>query len=513
MVGNKFRMQKYGRLIQKRRVKNFHRSRLESILLTLFLCSTLCTIVAKSSSRSSNLEKMFHPPSVFRRRIRSWVIRQESQSKSMQRMQSRLVRSKSVIPNSNYAKGSFFTFERPTKERLFEWFGVEGEDPVQVLRCMIQRMQCNHNKVGITNPLLHVMSQDKNSHSIHLDDIVQANKFVDEERMLSQANGLKSKWMLPVSSSTVSSLSMMQGSDADKEDISNLTLMEKCWWPELQVPLNSLYTLVSSRRLIQRHDPPPSPSLSSSTKRRKRKDNWKVIVRRKRVGKGRACYERVRDAALDWEFESSDGTMGLLEVPATSPRGWLNMKQKQQGQQQKEISNLYRTTSRYTVQPSNIEELMDPSSCLSSSLYRCLGPSSRRLVSYSSKPVTGFLPDRLKSRLYAINPVMVVYDIVDQRAKDCTFTSTAYATLKGHWLSGEERVSVALRDGSLDVDVEILSISRAGPSLWGKALWPLVGNLQHTFFQEQLKHLEDTASTSNSVPGTFRVEDSVTDYF
>ena len=95
-----------------------------------------------------------------------------------------------------------------------------------------------------------------------------------------------------------------------------------------------------------------------------------------------------------------------------------------------------------------------------------------------------------------MNPVMVVYDVVDQRAPGTTFTSTAYATLKGHWLSGEERVTVAMRDGSQDVEVEILSVSRAGPSLWGKALWPFIGKKQSNFFEQQLLHLERAAKTS-----------------
>jgi hypothetical protein len=93
---------------------------------------------------------------------------------------------------------------------------------------------------------------------------------------------------------------------------------------------------------------------------------------------------------------------------------------------------------------------------------------------------------------------MVVYDVVDQRGIGTTFTSTAYATMKGHWLSGEERVTVALRDGSQDVDVEILSISRAGPSLWGRTVWPFVGKEQSTFFQEHLQHLAETAAGSGS---------------
>ena len=90
---------------------------------------------------------------------------------------------------------------------------------------------------------------------------------------------------------------------------------------------------------------------------------------------------------------------------------------------------------------------------------------------------------------------MVVYDVLDQRGPGCTFTSTAYATLKGHWLRGEERVTVICRDGSHDVDVEILSVSKAGPSLWSKTIWPFVGTMQKTFFQQHLDHLAKTAST------------------
>ena len=48
---------------------------------------------------------------------------------------------------------------------------------------------------------------------------------------------------------------------------------------------------------------------------------------------------------------------------------------------------------------------------------------------------------------------------------------------------------MALRDGSHDVEVEILSISRAGPSLFGKALWPFITKMQSDFFRRQLEHL------------------------
>jgi len=69
-----------------------------------------------------------------------------------------------------------------------------------------------------------------------------------------------------------------------------------------------------------------------------------------------------------------------------------------------------------------------------------------------------------------------------------------YLTLKGHFLRGEERVTVALRDGSQQVEIEIFSISRAGKSLSGKTLWPLIGKMQNIFFRQQLEHLAKSGS-------------------
>lgn len=455
------------------------------LLLSLFLVYSAAKPVL--DARYGNVDPQIDPKlfmtDPFKRRIQSWIIRHKVQSKGAQRQQSRLLSSKVAAAKSNTAKGSFFTTERPTKERLFEWFGVDGEDPVQVLRCTIHRMQYNHNKVGITNPLLHIMGRDQPSLNGHGGlQINPSTPYEEERQMLFHANGPESKRALAVST-TVSS-PMQQ----DEDDITKSTPMDRSWWPELQVSPNGLHKSVSSlrSRLFQRQ--------TNNNEASKHVDDWRVLVYRKRVGKGRSCYERVRDAALDWEFESADGVMGLLEVPATCPKGLLKRQLKQQQKkQQKDLPALYRSSSRYTVRPADMDELMDASS---SAVYRSLGSSSRRLVSYSSKTLAGLLPKRLRKKLYAVNPVMVVYDVVDQRARDCTFTSTAYATLKGHWLSGEERVSVALRDGSQDVDVEIFSISRAGPSLWGKVVWPMVGKMQQVFFKEHLKHLEDTAATA-----------------
>jgi uncharacterized protein (UPF0548 family) len=74
-----------------------------------------------------------------------------------------------------------------------------------------------------------------------------------------------------------------------------------------------------------------------------------------------------------------------------------------------------------------------------------------------------------------------------------TYTSTAYATLRGHLLRGEERVTVAFRDDSGFVDVEILSYSKPAESFKAKCAWPFIGNMQQTFFQHQLDFLEQVA--------------------
>lgn len=200
---------------------------------------------------------------------------------------------------------------------------------------------------------------------------------------------------------------------------------------------------------------------------------WRVLTFRKKVGNGLECYQRVRDAALDWEFHATDD-MGLALVPSPS---MINP-----------VSNrLQRPAlkSRYTVAPVQIQEKLEHNDL---PLHQCIG-AARRLVSYSAKRMAPFLP-----KIYSVNPVMVVYDVVDQRGPATTFTSTAYATMKGHLLRGEERVTVALRDGTDDVEVEILSVSRAGRSAKARAIWPFIGKMQKKFFESQVEFLYSIGS-------------------
>jgi hypothetical protein len=131
------------------------------------------------------------------------------------------------------------------------------------------------------------------------------------------------------------------------------------------------------------------------------------------------------------------------------------------------------------------------------------GPGGRRLATYTQ---AGF-KWKWAPRLYVVNPVEVIYDLVDQRAPGTTYSSTAYATAHGHWLQGEERLSVFHRDGG-DVDVEIVSYSKPQKSLWGRMIWPFVGPLQGQFFESQLNALRNAAEQLDDSNGAVRHFDS-----
>lgn len=216
----------------------------------------------------------------------------------------------------------------------------------------------------------------------------------------------------------------------------------------------------------------PSLSFAPSQPRQ-----WRIITHRRRVGRGWECYDKVRNAALDWEFKANED-MGLLLVP--TPPTTTDTNQRQQ--------SIIR--GRYTINPENDHRAIAETNN-NLPLHQCLG-AARRFVSYSAQRVVPFLP-----KIYSINPVMIVYDVVDQRGPATMYTSTAYATMKGHLLRGEERVTVALRDGTEDVEVEILSISRPGPSAMARVVWPFIGKMQHNFFLSQLNSLSSVGAQNS----------------
>jgi uncharacterized protein (UPF0548 family) len=217
------------------------------------------------------------------------------------------------------------------------------------------------------------------------------------------------------------------------------------------------------------------------------KTSWRVLRYRRRVGRGSACYQRVRDAALQWEFSSPDQDKGMLQV--TPPQLTISSKQNEQHR---------RNRRGYTVLPlSELDDIYAPNT--SDQIMKIWSGPGRRLVTFTRSGLP--LPIRFQWMLpclYAINPVAVVYDLVDERGPATTYTSTAYATAKGHLLRGEERVTVALRDNG-HVDVEIISFSKPAASVKGRLVWPVIGGMQQTFFEQEMSSLERVAQTQGEL--------------
>lgn len=191
--------------------------------------------------------------------------------------------------------------------------------------------------------------------------------------------------------------------------------------------------------------------------------SYRVLRYQLRVGQGLDCYERVRDFALAWEFDSPD--KGIKNV---QQQAYFNPQQQQTAKAQpcRSVHPLQGTTA-------------------SADRTEGLG---RRMVSWTKV-----------GPFHVLSPIAVLYEWVDHKGLGSSgartlYTSCAYATQKGHWLAGEERVTVALRETDdpltpAPVDVEIVSFSKAAPSLIGILAWPFVGRMQDKFFVEQLRAL------------------------
>ena len=113
-------------------------------------------------------------------------------------------------------------------------------------------------------------------------------------------------------------------------------------------------------------------------------DRWRILTYRSQVGCGKECYDKVKSAILDWEFQNKDKSTGLINVVQSS-------------------SAVPKSRCKLSSSDDD-DDANDPSM----SWRRTIG-SGRRMVSFASSKLP-LLPD-----LYAINPVMVVYDLFDQR--------------------------------------------------------------------------------------------------
>jgi len=291
-----------------------------------------------------------------------------------------------VLKNTYGQKGSLLTLQRPTTERISQWFW--GKDTL-----------FNHGSVGMTNPCLHIAVNDEGADSL---------------------------------------VATLQVSNRQSRTTTGDNI-EQAWWPQTACPLENT--------------------------------SWRVLRFRRRVGRGLACYQRVRDAALQWEFSSPAADKGMLQVePAAVPNG--------------------RYARGYSVHSVSEDNVYAPVRASDQTFNKIWSGPGRRLVTYTATR----LRLRWTLHLFAINPVAVVYDLVDERGPATTYSATAYATEEGHLLRGEERVTVALRDCG-NVDVEIISFSKPAASVKGRVIWPVIGGMQKSFFIEQLNSLQRVAET------------------
>lgn len=201
--------------------------------------------------------------------------------------------------------------------------------------------------------------------------------------------------------------------------------------------------------------------------------------RRNNMGWGRGCYEAVRDKVLAWEFDcNNQGIVALHNVVAVKPHD--RMMQQQQQQQPSFQHRQYNVVHTNTIED-------NPSSWHSTSSALSIGDCPR-LATYT-RSLFGFA--------WILNPVQVVYDWVDQRGPGTTYTSTAYATCRGHGLQGEERVTVALRDSGR-VDVQVISYSKAAKWYTKFAFGVMIHKMQDTFFTNQMQFLQTVASDATT---------------
>ena len=183
-------------------------------------------------------------------------------------------------------------------------------------------------------------------------------------------------------------------------------------------------------------------------------DGWRVLRFTARVGAGKVCYRQARDAALEWSFHSKCGKKSMGIVSVNAKRGCLG-----------ESASLDVTGSEGYSRP------------------------RKSLLATFTELALPFL------QIYVVNPIHTVYEKVDWRHPKGVYSCTSYATLRGHLLSGEERVLVSMRSSG-EVDVEIVSFSRAGPGVVGKIVWPFIGRMQRQFFLREIDHLAQAAVQS-----------------
>ena len=178
---------------------------------------------------------------------------------------------------------------------------------------------------------------------------------------------------------------------------------------------------------------------------------WRRLRLSRRVGRGSTCYQAVEILLWSGSLMDKNGG-GIVQVHS----------------KQSHAEQLYQRRDSYGTGYDVVHNAVYGDGDLyAPSRGRAPSRFGRDQVDDDLRHILRSFRSRWLPKVYCVNPVTVVYDLVDQRGPSTTYTSTAYATSRGHWLRGEERLTVAHRDDG-NVDVEILSFSKHGNSVWGR---------------------------------------------
>lgn len=440
--------------------------------------------------------------------------------------------------------GTKFTMFSPSPERLCRWFprstttttpqrpGIDAYNTIGrgSSSLLHHSNPFNHNNPGMTNPMHH-HTEVLHSHQSSIDSI-RAHGDDDRHEELFMSTYPKNVGMAP------STVCRSEEINEPPELFRNRKSNHPSYSIEDVMPVLSIRGALHNRRTQYKEQEESqlsqSYALNSTSKKKSEQPSpdtyidipsncwwptvksdesraWRIKRYRKRVGYGHEVYEACRDAALNWEFTMESNHGGIMIIPE-QPN--MNHRKYKSGKWMKT-----------DVNENNVQSTL-PSHTNFQEIWSGVG---QRLVTYTRNPQATLGPQRMRSNIpsvYTINPVQVIYNIIDQRGGHGTiFTSTAYGTLRGHALCGEERVTVCYRDNSANndsihhimqntnqgssssshlhhpdncngaVDIEIVSYSKPSETLIGKLVWPFIGGIQENFFQQQLRALEQVART------------------
>lgn len=257
------------------------------------------------------------------------------------------------------------------------------------------------------------------------------------------------------------------------------------------------FATLKSEKCMEDH---ATPSLSTCYNDYEECDGWRMYRFRKVVGLGDECYRRVRDAALGWEklhAGSKWAGIHLLHAADDSRCGsnrnspFVRMLQRHVNTKNAERVNDRMTRDDCIHDPvsSTVYQERDPLRMRPTKSVQQIAncPGVKKIATFSK--LSKFLP------IWIVNPCMIVYDLVDERipASCKTYSASAYATMRGHLLCGEERVAVAIDDITKEVSVEVLSFSHASSGIFNKLAFGACKEMQRRFFQEQIDTLQKIA--------------------